>query len=657
MKNSNVFFKIAIISFFIITNLCGVSAQTYVDYDKCYNEAVSYGQIGEKFFSTGQWDDAIEYYNKTLQTFESCGDEHNKAITLMKIGVVYAHKNELDTALRYLQESYNIFLKDKEIDRNEIATIGNLGKVYAMQGELDKAIELFNKTLSLSEERNDTHGMALAIANIGGYYREMGNYSTAIEYHLQAADLFNKSGDLREAGGQLRNVGIAYYLSNDFEMSLYYYDDAEYFFREINDTELINGLSYFRGLSYNSIAIYYKRIDDFNESIKYSELALSESMKVCDPNGFILGINTLLEMGNVYSLQGFHENAIDSFQEALYFLEEYRKVSETTNEGFLEGTAAFISAKISFEKAIIQSEELNYNEAATIFDDSAEKIKSLFGIEMFSHIKPLLEGYYHYSTSKKNYFLFKSTGNSDYKELSEYELLTAKDKFNECGAHELARMAVKDKIVNYPYSPILYDEYIILLRGVTTSRLAYPEKIVTSEIGHIKFNYRYCFNIPPKGLPMIKFCCGDFCSEWIKIKDNELREVTINVQSDTPTKVCCDIKIYGEDKPDIALSNIEDSYWPSFDIDVEIVDNTISFYPVVKQPYETINIIIEKPLIDRIKYWLEALASLTSILGVSILVVIGLVIKYLKSRKKKQESNIKSKKKKHGKGGPSKKKK
>ncbi|MFH1127657.1 MAG: tetratricopeptide repeat protein, partial [archaeon] len=336
MMHSNMFFKIVIviISFLITTNLFGVSAQEYIDYDKCYNEAISYGQIGERLFSNGQWDDAIEYYNKTLQTFESCGDEYNKAVTLMKIGVVYAHKNELDTALRYLQESYDIFLKDEEIDESEIATMANMGKVYLMKGESDKAIESFNKALSWSEERNDTRGMALAIANIGGYYREMGDYPTAIEYHLQAADLFNKSGDLREQGGQLRNVGFAYYLSNDFEESLYYYDEAEYFFSIINDDILLDYLSYLRGLSYNSIATYNKRIDNFNESIKYSELALSESIKAqrSGPNGFILGINTLLEMGDVYSLQGYHENAIDSYQTALYFLEVYKRGSETTDE-------------------------------------------------------------------------------------------------------------------------------------------------------------------------------------------------------------------------------------------------------------------------------------------------------------------------------------
>lgn len=271
---------------------------------------------------------------------------------------------------------------------------------------------------------------------------------------------------------------------------------------------------------------------------------------------------------------------------------------------------------------------------------------------MFSYIRPLLEGYYHYSESKKNYFLSKSTGNSNYKELSEDELLTAKEIFNEFGAPELARLCVKDKIVNYPYSPILYDEYLIIFHGLITTRLAYPETLVTSEIGYLKFNYRYCFNIPPKGLPMIRFCCADFCSDWIKIEDNDMREVKIPVQSDTPSKIHSDILIYGEDKPDIAIGSIEDFYRPTLDLELEISDNTWNFNLVETCPCETVDITIEKPLIDRIKYWLEVFA-----LPLVILVSVFGVIKYLKSREKIQESNIRSKKKKRGKGGKSKKKK
>ena len=78
---------------------------------------------------------------------------------------------------------------------------------------------------------------------------------------------------------------------------------------------------------------------------------------------------------------------------------------------------------------------------------------------------------------------------------------------------------------------------------------------------------------------------------------------------------------------------------------MEIVNGKIVFSFVETQPYETIDIIIKKPLIDRIfdgiKDWLNVIAAILMIVAS----VVG-VVKYLKSRKKKPESSIKSKKKK-----------
>ncbi|MCD4798170.1 MAG: hypothetical protein K8R19_04060 [Methanosarcinales archaeon] len=227
--------------------------------------------------------------------------------------------------------------------------------------------------------------------------------------------------------------------------------------------------------------------------------------------------------------------------------------------------------------------------------------------------------------SKKNYFLFKSTGNSDYYELSENELLEAKDIFSENNYPELARLTVKDKIVNYPYSPLIDDEYIILLNGIRIKGLEYPKRIETSEIGIIKFTYKYYFNIPPKGFPMFKFCIenGNYCSNWIKIKDNEFRDVKIMIQSDSPKKIKGDIFIYGEDKPDIPLGNVKDYYFADFLPDFDIINNTPSFIFRQDKPYETIDLTIEKSLLEKLK-------DISAITGVTIFIVISLIISGIK---------------------------
>jgi tetratricopeptide (TPR) repeat protein len=612
-----------------------ISAQPNINFENCLDEAMAYVQVGNKLSNNGQFDESIEYFEKAVETFDYCGDEQNKARALSKLGFIYLKKNEPEQALTYIQESYNIYQKDNEIDEGEIETINNFGTICVTLGDLDKAIELFQIVLSWSEENNNTYIKAISSANIGLYYQETKNYSNAIKYHLQAAELFNIIDEFEDEGYEFINVGDAYYSLYNFEVSLIYYDKAELNCYKIrNNNNLLFQVFSSKVLTYNSIATNYKKNDDFNNSIKYFELSLNESIKAqnIDNYGYFLTVNTLIELGDIYSIQGNHKKAIDAFNESLFYLENY-------NSYFANGSDAFLRAKILFEQASIESEELNYVEAVSLFNDSAEKIKSLIQEEMYYQDRLLLEGYYHYSISKKNYFLFKHSGNIGNKELAEDELLTSIDKFNDYGSPELARLAISDKLVSYPYSQILYDEYMLLLNGLKITGLNYPTNLETSEISNIKFNYQYFLRIPSKGLPRIRFCVEDYCSEWIKISDNEIMETTIKVKSDIPTKINSDILIYVEKNPDISLGNIGDYYYQGILLDnIEFKNNTIFVSYKEAKPYETVNIVIEEPIIDRIKNKIDWYFA---IIGISIM---GL-IKYLKSHfKSKPKSKKKNKK-------------
>lgn len=612
-----------------------ISAQPNINFENCLDEAMFYVQIGNELSNNGQFDESIEYFEKAVETFDYCGDEQNKARALSKLGFIYIKKNNPEQALTYIQESYNIYQKDDEIDEGEIATINNFGTICLMFGDSDKAIELFQMGLSWSEENNNTYIKAISSANIGLYYQETKNYSSAIKYHLQAAELFNIIDEFENEGYEFINVGDAYYSLYNFEYSIIYYDKAELNCYKIgNNNNLLFQVFSSKVLAYNSIATNYKKNDDFDNSIKYFELSLNESIKAqnFDNYSYFLTVNTLTELGDIYSIQGSHEKARDAFNEALFYLENY--------EGYFANKSdTFLLAKKLFEEASIESEELNYVEAASLFNDSAEKIKSLIQEEMYYQDRLLLEGYYHYSISKKNYFLFKHSGNIGNKELAEDELLTSIDKFNDYGSPELARLAISDKLVSYPYSQILYDEYMLLLNGLKITGLNYPTNLEISEISNIKFNYQYFLRIPSKGLPRIRFCVEDYCSEWIKISDNELMETTIKVKSNIPTKINSDILIYVEKNPDISLGNIGDYYYQGILLDnIEFKNNTIFVSYKEAKPYETVNIVIEEPIIDRIK---NKIAWCFTITGISI---IGL-IKYLKSHFKSKPKSKKRNKK------------
>ena len=325
-KNIHTFLRITSIILIIISNSSWTLAQTNINYENCFDEAMLYVQIGNELTNNGQFDESIEYFEKAVEKFDYCGDEHNKARALSKLGFIHIKKNNPEQALTYIQESYNIYLKDDEIDEGEIETINNLGTIYLTLGDSDKAIELFQMVFSWSEENNNTYIRARSSANIGWYYQEMKNYSSAIEYHLHAAKLFNISDEFENEGYQFINVGDAYYSLYYFEESLIYYDKAESNCYKIeNNNNLLFRVFCSKVLAYNSIATNYKKNDDFNNSIKYFELGLNESIKAqnYDNYSYFLTVNTLSKLGDIYSIQGDHEKAIEAFNESLFYLNRY----------------------------------------------------------------------------------------------------------------------------------------------------------------------------------------------------------------------------------------------------------------------------------------------------------------------------------------------
>ena len=51
---------------------------------------------------------ALAYYNEVLEQAKLTGDLKRSAICLKNIGLVYAHKGDLDTAVKYYEDSLKI---------------------------------------------------------------------------------------------------------------------------------------------------------------------------------------------------------------------------------------------------------------------------------------------------------------------------------------------------------------------------------------------------------------------------------------------------------------------------------------------------------------------------------------------------------------------
>jgi tetratricopeptide (TPR) repeat protein len=120
--------------------------------------AQTWGNLGNVYQRKGEWDRAIEMYERSLETFERVGDVHGMA-----------------------------------------QTWGNLGNVYQRKGEWDRAIEVYERSLETKERVGDIHGMAQTWGNLGYLYEAQGDKDRAAEYAARAYGVFAHLGAAPEA--------------------------------------------------------------------------------------------------------------------------------------------------------------------------------------------------------------------------------------------------------------------------------------------------------------------------------------------------------------------------------------------------------------------------------------------------------------------------
>jgi tetratricopeptide (TPR) repeat protein len=69
---------------------------------------VSLNNIGLIYDAWGKYDQAIEYYKKSLKIREEIGDRKGEGVTLNNIGMIYYARGKYDQAIEYYQKSLTI---------------------------------------------------------------------------------------------------------------------------------------------------------------------------------------------------------------------------------------------------------------------------------------------------------------------------------------------------------------------------------------------------------------------------------------------------------------------------------------------------------------------------------------------------------------------
>jgi len=242
--------------------------------------ARSLHQIGRIHELRGDYEKALENYQQALKAFEDLGDRAGLAGALHQIGSVQQERGDNEKALENYERALTIF--EELGNRRHVATaLHQIGTIYGQRAEYDRALDYYERSLKIHQELNNRDGVANSFGQIGNLHSERGNYEEALRYYDLALKIFEDLGNRMGVATALHQIGIVQEERNDYDRALEYYQ------RSLNiEEELGNRAGVAR--SSGQIASMFIEMGRYAEAFELLLPALSYFLELQSPNATII---------------------------------------------------------------------------------------------------------------------------------------------------------------------------------------------------------------------------------------------------------------------------------------------------------------------------------------------------------------------------------
>jgi serine phosphatase RsbU (regulator of sigma subunit)/TPR repeat protein len=214
----------------------------------------------------GNYKEAIFFFKKSLEIREETDNKKGIATSLINIGIIYKNLKNLDEALDYYKNGLAVFqeLNDK---KGIAASLNNIGIISAEQGRYDESLIYTEKSLIVFKELGDKKGIASSLNDIGNIYSNQNDHDAALAFFKDGLKLFEELGDQNGITMSLGDIGDAYFIQKDYQKAILNFEKAFYIAEEIGALDQINRVS-------ESLHKLYKTQKKWNKALHMHELFL-----------------------------------------------------------------------------------------------------------------------------------------------------------------------------------------------------------------------------------------------------------------------------------------------------------------------------------------------------------------------------------------------
>lgn len=269
----------------------------------------SESETGHVYYLMSEYDTAINILKNSISKIEKFislkPDVYREKILLANsiqyLGMIYDESGEMENAINLYKKSLqtNLSLNYKI---GLAANYSNLGIAYSGIGNYKEAKSNYLKSIAINQELNRKAGLATNYLNIGGLEANQGNHRQALENFFKALRINEKLGNMRSLAMSLGNIAVIYQEQGLNEKALdYLYRSLEASKKTGHRQGMVNTLT--------NIGVNYEKQKKYKEALKSHFNALAISTEIGYPQGI------LASFGDI----GVIHNALKNYDSASYY--------------------------------------------------------------------------------------------------------------------------------------------------------------------------------------------------------------------------------------------------------------------------------------------------------------------------------------------------
>lgn len=226
-----------------------------------------YSEVAILLLNCNVYDQAFEYFFKSLRISEKLGKESSICITNHNIGCVYFQLEKYDEALKYFNKVVELAKKlipeDKHLEESQHSFYNNIGMTYGKLGKYNIGLRYMEKAIA-HLDKNSIYTLARYYGNIAPMYYATGKRDKAFECAFKSKayleDLNNNDG-LAEIHLILSKL---YFQENDFRQARKTIEKATELAEKIKSDVLLKEI-------YEHFILLSKKENRFQETVFYLE--------------------------------------------------------------------------------------------------------------------------------------------------------------------------------------------------------------------------------------------------------------------------------------------------------------------------------------------------------------------------------------------------